>query len=330
MPVTLKIEDKQRQRASAPGAPPPAQLSDYAVSNERSEGIKAFLLWFFMMALICGIPFGIPNMQSFGVGLTVWWIVSILVYYVIVPRVLLRRLRFHGAEFEITAKKQPRLKTMLSKGSALLGLSEPEGFVSEELAPQVRLLGSKDPYFYVATQGAANLLSPSELDCLTLRCLVQGSQRQAARLNLIQALTATPAPVRLLVWPMNLYSALLQLSWSEVANQSADRLTLLLLRDYKLLMRAILKMHSAFDQVMIEAEVTPEDVDSYVNQAGRISVEGTEISTQYKIGSAISANVILEQRIKALMDWSKSQEYQDALQKLAAARGKPAVPPPVQ
>ncbi len=329
MPVTLKIEDKQRQRASAPGAPPPAQLSDYAVSNERSEGIKAFLLWFFMMALICGIPFAIPNMQSFGIGLLVWWFVSILVYYVFVPRILLRRLRFHGAEFEITAKKHPRLKTMLSKGSALLGLSEPEGFVSEELAPHVRLLGSKDPHFYMVTQGAINLLSPPELDCLTLRSLIQGRQRQAARLNLIQAMTATPAPVRLLVWPMNLYSVLLQLSWSELANQTADRLTLLLLRDYKLLMRAILKMHSAFDQIMIESEVTPEDVESYVNQAGRISVEGTEISTQYKIGSAISANPFLEERLKALTDWSKSKEYQDALQKLAEARGK-AAPTPVQ
>lgn len=330
MPVTVKIQDKQRQRAAAtPGAPPPAELGDYVVPNERSEGMKSLLLWLFAMLFICGVPLGIPTMQSVGIGLVAWWLVSVLIYYVIVPRMVLRRLRMHGAEFDITTKKNPRLKAVLSRGSALLGLSEPEGFVSEEPSPQVRLLGSKDPYFYLATRGACELLTPAELDCLTLRALIQGRQRQLGRLNLIQSIIATPGIVRALVWPINMYAVMLQMSWSELANQSADRLTLLLLRDQKLLLRAILKMHAQFDPVMIEAEVTPEDVESYVNQEGRISVEGTEISTQYKLGSAISANPFLEERLHALSEWARSAEYQEALQKLAEARAKNA-PAPVQ
>ena len=323
MSVTVKIENKERRQV-APNAPPPAQLSDYAVPSERSEGFKALLIWFLTMVVICGLPFGHPATQPIAMGLTAWWFLSVFAYYVLGPRMVLRRLRLHGAEFEINSRKTPRLKTVLAKGSALLGISEPEGFVPDDLSPQVRILGRKDPYFFLATQGACNLLTPPELDCLALRCLVHGRQGHVARLMLIQFLIATPAPVRLLVWPVNFYSMLLQLSWSEMAQQTADRLTLLLLRDQKLLLRAILKMHSIHDPIMIEAEITPEDVEAYVNQAGRISMEGKEISTQYKLGSAISANPFLEERLHALHEWARSEEYQRALQKLAEARAKSA------
>jgi hypothetical protein len=325
MPVTVKIEDKSRKRAAAtPGAPPPAQLSDYAVSSERGEGIKAFIIWLMVMLMLCGVPLALPATQPFGIGLTVWWIVSVFIYYVLAPRMVLRRLRLHGAEYEITAKKAPRLKTLLSKGSAMLGISEPEGFMPDEATPQVRLLGRKDPYFFIVNKGACELLAPPELDCLALRCLVHGAQRHISRLMLIQFLSDTPAPARLLVWPVNLYATLLQMAWLESAHQTADRLTLLLVRDHKLLLRSILKLHSVSDPIMTEAEITPQDVEDYVNQAGRISVEGREISTQYKIGTAISANPYLDERIKELNEWARSKEFQDALQKLAEARSKHA------
>lgn len=326
MPVKVKIEDKERLRVAA-DAPPPAQLSDYAAPGERSEGLKAFFIWCAIMLMICGLPFGHPATQPIAMGLTAWWIGSIFVYYVLVPRMVLRRLRLHGPEFEITTKKSPRLKAVLAKGSAMLGVTEPEGFISDEVVPQVRLMGRKDPYFFMATKGAAESLAPPELDCLALRTLVHASQRHTARLMLIEFVAKTPVAVRLLVWPIGFYSSLLQMSWLELANQTGDRLTLLLVKDHKLLLRGILKMHAFSDPIMNEAEVTPEDVEEYVNQAGRISVEGKEISTQYKIGTAISANPFLDERIQNLNEWARSQEFQDALQKLAESRAKNAPAP---
>jgi hypothetical protein len=321
MPVTVKIEDKERKRVAA-DAPPPAQLSDYAVPNERSEGFKAFLLWVLIMVSLSGGFMIAEVTRPIGIGLFVWWIVSVLIFYVLAPRMVLRRLRLHGADFEINSRKTPRLKTVLSKGSALLGISEPEGFLTEDSVVQVRITGRKDPYFLVVTKGACNLLAPPELDCLALRAMMHGRQGHVGRLMLIQFLYDTPAAARILVWPAAIYATLLQLSWSELALQTADRLTLLLLRDHKLLLRSILKLHSVSDPIMVDAEVTPEDVEAYVNQEGRISMEGREISTQYKIGSAISANPFLDERIRALNEWSRSQEYKDALQKLAEARAK--------
>ncbi len=323
MPVKVKIEDKERKRVAA-DAPPPAQLGDYGAPGERSEGLKAFFIWCALMLIICGLPFSLPVTQPFGIGLTVWWFASIFIYYSLVPRLQLRRLRLHGPEFEITAKKAPRLKAVLAKGSAMLGLTEPEGFFTDDVVPQVRLMGRKDPYFFVANKGAAEALSPPELDCMALRTLVHASQGHNARLMLIHSMDKTPVAMRLLVWPAGLYSSLLQMAWYESAIQTADRLTLLLMKDHKLLLRGLLKMHAFNDPIMNEAEVTPEDVEEYVNQAGRISVEGREISTQYKIGTAISANAFLEDRIHNLSEWARSQEFRDALEKLAEARSKHA------
>lgn len=323
MPVKVKIEDKERKRVAA-DAPPPAQLSDYAAPGERSEGMKAFFIWCAIMLMICGLPFSLPVTQPIGIGLTVWWFASVFIYYILVPRLLLRRLRLHGPDFEITSKKAPRLKAVLAKGSAMLGVSEPEGFFTDEVVPRIRLMGRKDPYFFVANKGAAEALSPPELDCMALRTLVHASQGHAARMMLIQAMDNTPAVVRLLVWPAGLYSSLLQMSWHELAIQTADRLTLLLVKDHKLLLRGILKMHAFSDPIMNEAEVTPEDVEEYVNQAGRISVAGSEISTQYKIGTAISANPFLENRLQELNEWARSQDFRNALEKLAESRAKNA------
>lgn len=326
MPVTVKIEDKQRRQAATPGAPPPARLTDFAVPGERSTGIKAFFTWVTLMLMLCALPLALPTTQSLGIGLVVWWLASVFIYYVIAPRMVLRRLRLHGAEFEINSKKAPRLKTLLAKGSAMLGISEPEGFLTDEASPQVRIVGRKDPYFFIVTKGAGELLGVPELDCLSLRALIHGQQGHVSRLMLIQFLRDTPPPVRLLVWPVGLYSTLLQSAWIELALESADRLTLLLVKDHKLLLRSILKMHSVGDPIMLDAEITPEDIDEYVNQAGRISVEGKEISTQYKIGTAISANPFLEERIQSLNEWAKSKEFREALQKLAEARAKTGAP----
>lgn len=323
MPVKVKIEDKERQRVVA-DAPPPAQLGDYGAPNERSEGLKAFFTWIAFMLMICGLPFARPETQPIGMGMAAWWLGSVFVYYVIVPRMILRRLRMHGAEYEVTSKKSPRLKAVLAKGSAMLGVSEPEAFFTDEVVPQVRLYGRKDPYFFVANKGAAEALTPPELDCMALRTLVHASQGHIGRLMLLETLDKTPAAARLLVWPVYFYSMFLQMAWKDIAIETADRLTLLLVKDPKLLLRGILKMHAFNDHIMTEAEVTPEDIEEYVNQAGRISVEGSEISTQYKIGTAISANPFLDERLKNFSEWSRSQDYRNALEKLAESRTKNA------
>ena len=318
MAVTYKIEDKAKKQIIAAGPPP--DLADYELAGERSEGTKAFIIWM-LFILIASIGLSVnPYTMGFGIGIFVWWLLSCIVYFMIAPRMVLRRLRMHGAEYEITAKKQPRLKTLLAKASAMLGLGEPEGFLVNEQIPQIRILGGKNNSFIVITQGAVDLLQPSELDTLVLRCLVHARQGHVRRLMLLQFVNDTPPAVRIFAWPVVLYARMLSFNWHDMAAQTADRLTLLLMKNHKLLLSALLKLHASTDPIMQASNITPQDVDNYIRQGSFIGLEGAEISTQYRIGSAVHENPYLEERMQALNRWADSDEYDAALEKLAAAR----------
>jgi len=315
MPVTVKIQNKEKPAEKVQ----PAQLSDYVLPDQRSEGLKAFLLWLLIIALLSLAPAFVEATRGIGIGVFIWWLASLIIYFVLAPLMVRRRLRMHGDEYAL-AKRNPRLKTLLSKGSGLVGITEPEAFLVNEVTPQIRILGRKDPYFVIITQAVVDLVTPSELDCLVLRALVHARQGHVRRLMLMQFVNDTPGALRLLVWPGWLYAGMLRMRWLELAETTADRLTLLLVKNHKLLLSALLKLHVATDPLMQESKVTIADVDNFIKQGDVIGLEGTEISTQYKMGQAIHENPYLEERMQMLADWAKSPEFNAAMEKLAQAR----------
>jgi Zn-dependent protease with chaperone function len=315
MAVTLKIEDRERRGAAVA----PADLADYEAPGERSEGIKTFLMWLLVMIVLAGAPALNPVTRGIGIGIFVWWLATSIGYFWLAPRLVLRRLRLHAPEYSIIKTKQPRLKTMLARGSALLGIGEPEGYLLPEGNPQLRIMGGR-PAFIVLTQEARELLEPPELDCLLLRAMMHARQRHVRRLNLSHFLADTPPAARILVWPVLIYNFLLRHWWQDLALQTADRLTLLLTRNPDLLKSALLKMHVANDPRMQEQQITAQDVDNYIHQKGAIGTRGDEISLQYKIGQAIHDDPYLDERIEQIDDWAKSPEFKAAAEKLQEAR----------
>lgn len=327
MAVTVNTAQKPKQSKTASSAPP-VDLSDYAVSTEKSEGTRMLLIWVLSIIAACAVLAIIPGgvTQPFAIGIFAWWLLASIGYLFIAPRLVLRRLRSHGSEYVISSKKSPRLKTMLSKGSALIGIGEPEGYLVPDTVSQVRVAGP--PPFLLVSQGACDTLSAAEIDCLALRSLIHIRQGHARRIAMLKFLQDTPPAARILVWPIGFYGALLRVAWSELADQTADRLTLLLVKNHKLVLSSILKQHTATDPLMQDADVTVEDIDAYVRQSGSIGLKGSEISTQYKIGSAISNNPYLRARLEALSGFARSSEYAEAVEKLTNARtgATPAAP----
>jgi hypothetical protein len=51
-----------------------------------------------------------------------------------------------------------------------------------------------------------------------------------------------------------------------------------------------------------------------------MNLEGAEITTQYKLGSAIHDNLSLEERVNAIHAWARSPEFAQAIQKLRPGR----------
>lgn len=320
MPVTVTIPDREKQAAAKVV---PAALDDYAHPSERREGAKAFGLWLlFIFVLVAGLSFA-PATQPYAMGIFAWWLLSSLGYFFIAPKMILRRLRMHGRDVIITSQTQPRLQALLTKGSALLGVDRPEGYLLEEGISQVKAF--TPPPFIIITQASIDLLQPNELDCLVLRQLVHLRQGHARRLMMMRFLNDTPSGMRLLAWPVALYALLLRTFWSDLAEMTADRLTLLVVKNHKVFSAALIKQHAATDPLMAEHEILPADVDAYIEQNGLISLEGREISTQYKLGQAIHENPYLEERLQELTTFAKSAEFKSAVQKLAEANAsKPA------
>jgi hypothetical protein len=110
--------------------------------------------------------------------------------------------------------------------------------------------------------------------------------------------------------------------WQQLALTEADRLSLLLIKNHKLLISAILKEYAANDENMQALKVEAQDVTNWINQAGHIGMEGKEISTQYKLGRAIHEDPTFEERILTLQKWADSPEFKTAVQKLSESRKK--------
>ena len=136
----------------------------------------------------------------------------------------------------------------------------------------------------------------------------------------------TPPALRFLAWPVGLYAFLLRTWWTDLAEMTADRLTLLVVKNHKILSSALIKQHAATDPLMSEHEILASDVDAYIEQNGLISLEGREISTQYKLGQAIHETPYLEERLQELTSFAKSPEFKVALQKFAEASSNKAAP----
>lgn len=319
MAVTVNTAQKPKQSKTASSSPP-VDLSNFAAPHEKSEGVRMLAIWLLCILALCALLAIVPNgvTMPMAIGIFAWWLLSTIGYLFIAPRMVLRRLRSHGSEYVISSKKAPRLKTMLTKGSALIGIGEPDGYLVPDAVSQVRVAGP--PPFLLVSQGACETLSAAELDCLALRSLIHIRQGHARRIALLKFLQDTPPAARILVWPIGFYGSLLRVAWSDLADQTADRLTLLLVKNHKLVSSSIIKQHAATDPLMQDANVTTEDVDAYVRQSGSIGLKGSEISTQYKIGSAIANNPYLRARLEALSSFARSSEYAEAVQKLTDAR----------
>lgn len=324
MAVTVKIDDKKKKaKAQNDGSPPvkAAGLEDYILPQEKQEGLKALGFWLAIMAVLCLPCWLWEETHPWATGMTTWGFLASVGYLIVYPQIVLRRLRASGDEFEITDKTNARVHTLMKKASGILDIKVPDGYLEVEGDPKIYAL----PQAVVIRKGATAFLEPDEVNCLVVRCLVHLRERQARRLALIQLVESTPPLVRLLVWPAWIYARLLRNLWYPQAQKNADRIALLLIKNTKLLLSAIVKEYAATDANMQELNVETQDVTNWVNQAGHIGMAGEEISTQYKLGRAIHEDFELEERLQAVQKWGESAEFKTAVQKLSESLRRPAV-----
>ncbi len=317
MPIT--VSTKAPTSSKSKGAPTPLEEAVQAavLPQDKQMGLVALAVWLVSLAFLCGIWWINPDtFLPFAIGMPIWALAVICAYLLFGPKFLVGRIRSQGAGSTVSASNKPALKNLLSRASPLLAIKEPAALLVEKEAPRARVW----PTAILFNKPLFGVMDDSEASVLAVRGLAHQKLGHARRLALLDLIDQTPTASKPLVWPAVLYARFLRQFWLPHAHQSADRLALLLIRNPRLMLSAILKEYAATDSGMQDLSVTSEDVTNWISQKGHIGMKGEEISTQYKLGRAIHEAPILEERIQELQKWNDSPEFKAAVEKLASAK----------
>ena len=320
MPVTLDTRQPDKPKRGAKGEPSTPREAAIAAAidpQEKRAGATALGVWLGILAVLCLPWFLKPSLLMIGQLMLAWSVLSILAFVLVAPTRDLGALR-KDPKALVSSKIRAGLKGVLGKVASLLNVAEPPAFVDEKAEkPRLRIL----PGALIANEPLWKQLSENEVNALAVRGLAHQRLGHARRLAIIDAFASLPSPLfKVLAWPVWIYVELLQNIWLQHALQSADRIALLVIRNFGLLLSAIVKEKAANDAHMQELGVQSSDVANWVAQRGHIGMEGKEISTQYKLGRAIHENPPFEKRILDLQAWSTTPEYEKAVEQLAKRR----------
>ena len=318
MPVQIEIKDRSAAPArGTKGAPlPPEEAINSATdAEEKRKGATALLLWLVALAIFC-LPWYFLSEATlpFAIGMPIWAVASIAGFFMLAPRLELGPLE-KDAKARISTKNRAALKNVLAKVAPILGEAEPEAFVDAHAEDaNLRVL----PKTLIVNEALYNVCNESEVNVLAVRGVAHQRLGHARRLMIMDTLERLPSPVfKFLVWPVWIYVRLLEALWIHHAQQSADRVALLVIRNHSLLLSAIVKEKAANDAHMKDLGVESSDVANWVAQKGHIGMEGKEISTQYKLGRAIHEDPPFEARLLGLQFWHASKDFETAVEKLA-------------
>lgn len=315
MPITVDTKAPVSSKGKGALSPVEEAVQSALVPQDKQMGLAALGVWLVLLVFLCGIWGFFEATKPFAIGMPTWAFLSIAVYLGIGPGYLVGKMRAKGGA-AVSSHNKPVLKNLLSRAAPLLALKEPPALIVEKEAPRSRAW----PTALLFNKPLFGVMDDSEASVLAVRGLAHQKLGHARRLALLDLLEQTPTITKLLVWPVALYGRLLRQMWLPHAQQSADRLALLLIRNPQLMMSAILKEYAATDAGMQELGVTSDDVTKWISQKGHIGMKGEEISTQYKLGRAIHEAPILEGRIQELQRWNDSPDFKTAVEKLASSR----------
>ncbi len=304
-------------------------ISRYADSRARSQGVLALALWLLLLATTVAACWHFDTLRAGNWILVAWTIASVAWVFFVLPMAELRSLRARGIEYSIDARQYPRLKTLLVKGSGNIGVREPTAYIRKNTHQNtdcsIRIAGFA-PHWIVVGQGATRDYQPPELDCLALRGLVHSLLGNVARLDALHRFGAMTFVHRVLVAPVAIYLLMLRALWPSHAEQNADRLTLLLVKNPRLLLNALTKDFVATHSRLRARGVSFGDVETFVKDGGlanhdlsnqKLSNRDGEQSAHGVLRKAIDEDVAFSARARNLTRWINSPQYVSALETLS-------------
>ncbi len=255
-----------------------------------------------------------------------WWVpVIILVYPALswavanwlTMRAYRRRLKEAGMSARVLNKSHPKLKAVLGEQARLLGIPEPEMYVLHDDMPYIYSMPGKTGVI-VTTDKLVQVMSDDEVAALVARemgHIVCGHPRMALLAEFMRR--ANPV-VKVLLFPVTAMVIVLK-NWIDLIEVTADRVAILVTGRPALLNETLVKLSVTADT---EAEISPAELDAFLGSASDISTDAAQIERHYKMGEFLSRHRALRDRIEEIREYPKSEEGQEAMQKMAEMKQK--------
>ena len=181
-----------------------------------------------------------------------------------------------------------------------------------------RTLGLKAPYYLILDEELRTSLNEAEFEALVAHELGYIHARQVFWRTLYLTAQELHPLWRLLGLPLQLFALGLRLAWLNIIEFTADRVALLLTRDAKTCIAALLKRAVETDPT---SNLEPQEVDDYLGR-GSLSVESRDVEDHYKVGTFVRSQPLLHSRIEDLARFGQSEAAQECWQVIQKLSGE--------
>lgn len=305
MAVKVRIEKKR----------PTLKAEDYAVPGDRSGRQTAYITFLVLSLFIIGIPTALALQDQrkwITAGVCIAWvIVPWWIYFVNLPRRYRSKI---GLKNRAMPTHYPEIRDLVAQQCRIVGIKEPEVFIfQDEENGWIQTISGGRPYIVFTTK-LLQMLKPKEFACAMLRELGRIKSGHARVRSLLHFLNKTPRFLRgLFAMPVWFLGYILWQNWEDDAEDTLDRLVLVLTRDARLCASTILKMEIEKNPVV---NVSAEEVEDYLGQQDPIKASAVEVSAHFKMGTTVQQNPELFERLKGLIAVTQSKEYKELIGKM--------------
>lgn len=316
MPLQVKVDDK-KARAKAQAS---LTDKDFRFPREKAmywQGVAA-------VAVCCLIPAGITFAIVTRSDMFLWQIPAFFVLwpvlcFIVVPtlagRPMRQRIKEAGRQAKVMPNNYPEIHQLVRSQCTMLGIKEPDVYVlDDELAQVVTIAGAKPAV--VITRPVLNALTGEELAAAIAHGLGHIKAGHVRMDNVLTYMRSASSPWKIIFGPATLFGFLLG-TWAQVIERTADRVALLLTNKVAIVNTAVVKLAMEADSF---AQVDPRELRAYLASSGELSTDSSQVERHYRIGTFISEQPGLRERIAQLVEYAKSEEAQNALAKLTAAQ----------
>ncbi|MFQ5808452.1 MAG: M48 family metalloprotease [Armatimonadota bacterium] len=322
MPLQVKVGEKK--------AKPRAKLgdADFRFPREKSTYWQALLA----VAMCCLIPAGVTLVIVLRTtppgGMPLWQIPSFFVLWpilclIVVPvlagRPMRKRIKESGRQAKVMATNYPEIHQLVRSQCSTLGLKEPDVYVLDDEVGQVVTMAGAKPAL-VITRPILNALTGDELGAAIAHQLGHIKAGHVRMENVLTFMRDAAPSWQVIFGPATLFRIFLG-TWAQMIECTADRVGLLLTNKIASVNAAAVKLAVEADSL---AQVDPRELRAYLSSSGELSTDSSQMERHYRIGTFISQQPGLRERIAQLIEYSGSEEAQEAFSKLHPEQGQGA------